>query len=134
MVGTYGTSSTRDQWAIVEFIWGSTYPNLGGDANKEAGGIEFASNYTKDARIANYILSLSKIKGFINSNKPMLTRLQWNNGGGHAIVFSGYNEDKIRCIDPWEDTPTTYYSYDDLKNGGDFLTGSGKVIGNVYYK
>ena len=134
MVGTYGISTSRDQEAIVAFIWGSTLPDVGGSANNEAAGIEYVSEYKKDALISSKILSFNTIKGQINGNRPVLANLRWNSGSGHAIVFSGYSGDRIYCIDPWEDTASTYYAYEDLKNGGDFSTGSGRVIGNVYYR
>ena len=133
MVGKYGVSTTRNQWGVVELIWGSAYPNLGGSVNNMVSGVEYVSEYTKDASSVSYLLSLSTIQSKIDQGKPMIGRLKWDEARGHAIVFSGYNGSNIRCIDPWEDTSTTYYSYDALLNGSTFLTGTGVISHTVYY-
>ena len=114
-------------------IWGSAYPNLGGSVNNMVSGVEYVSEYTKDASSVSYLLSLSTIQSKIDQGKPMIGRLKWDEERGHAIVFSGYNGSNIRRIDPWEDTSTTYYSYDALLNGSTFLTGTGVISHTVYY-
>lgn len=133
MVGRYGVSTSRDQWAVVNLIWGPTYPNQPGSVANMVSGVQFVSNYTKQAKSSSSLLSLSNIQSRINSGKPMIARLAWNSGDGHAIVLSGYSNSQIRCIDPWENTSTTYYEYNKLKNGGSFLTGTGKATHTVYY-
>lgn len=59
---------------------------------------------------------------------------QWDSGGGHAMVIAGYSGDRLLCIDPWGDTNNYFYSYSDIKDGGEFATGTGKSRGIVYYK
>lgn len=49
MVGKYSTSSSKDQWYIVDFIWGPTFPNVGGSVANMASSVQFASDYSKSA-------------------------------------------------------------------------------------
>ncbi len=135
MVGKYGVSTSRDQWGVVELIWGNACPNLGGSVNNMVSGVEYVSGYTKDAKFVAYLLSNSTIQSNINNGKPMIGRLEWakDKDSGHAIVFSGYDGSKILCIDPWENTKTTYYTYQQLSTGGTFLTGTGKISHTIYY-
>lgn len=133
MVGKYGTSSSRTQWEVVNLIWGPTYPNVSGSVANMVSGVQYVSNYTKSAKSINVLLTLSNVQSYINAGKPMIARLAWNTSGGHAIVLSGYSDNRIRCIDPWENTSTTYYLYTSLNSGGTFLTGSGKVSHTIYY-
>lgn len=133
MVGKYGVSTSRDQTAVVNLIWGSSLPNRSGSVANMVSGVQYVSNYTKSAKSVNCLLSLNNVQSYINAGKPMIGRIAWNSSGGHAIVFSGYKDSSIRCIDPWENTSTTYYSYTTLYNGGTFLTGTGKISHTVYY-
>lgn len=135
MVGGWRVSTSRDQWAVVNLIWGGTYPDLPGSVDNIVSGVQFVSGYTKSAKSVNEMLSYSSIQSNINASKPMVGLLRWNNGGGHAIVFAGYNDDnnKVRCIDPLENTATQYYTYNALKYSGTFSTGSGQITHTVYY-
>ena len=69
----------------------------------------------------------------INAGKPMIIRMGWNAGGGHAIVGAGYSDSSIYAIDPWENTSNRYYAYTLLKNGGTIATGTGKATHAVLY-
>lgn len=133
MVGKYNVSTARDQWGVVELIRGNTYPDKGGTPSNMVSGIEYVSEYTKDASWVGYLLSITTIQSYINQGKPMIGRLDWGDNKGHAIVFSGYNNSNVRCIDPWQNTSTTYYTYDALSNGGTFLTGTGQISHTIYY-
>lgn len=134
MVGAYKTTYPKDQWAIVGFIYGTSYPNVAGSISNVVSGVEYASNYTKDARSSAFI-SLTSLTNEISAKQhPVLIRIGWSNSNsGHVVVASGYNGSDIKIIDPWENTATQYYTYSSLANGGTFANGTGTATHVVLY-
>lgn len=133
MVGKYGTSSKLTQRDAVRLIWGDTYPNKAGTVANMVSCVQYISDYKKKAKSVSCLLSLENIKNNINAGKPMIGRISWTNGDGHAVVFSGYNDAKIRIVDPAKNKPIIYLSYNDLKSKAKFKSGTGKITHTVYY-
>lgn len=48
-------------------------------------------------------VSYSGVANEINSNRPILTRIQWSSGGGHMMVISGFraSDQTVEWYDPW---------------------------------
>lgn len=134
MLGRYGHSTSKDQRAVVGLIWGNSYPNLGGSMDNIASGVEYVSDYTKDAYVTNSFISLSAINTEINNNRPLCIGLTWNSGGGHAVVADGYDAGMVRIIDPWETVATKYYVYTGIRDGATFGTGYGYADSTVRYR
>ena len=132
MVGGYKVSGAPTQWQVVELIFGNAYPNVGGSVDNMVSGVQYVSKYTKKAYVSSFS-SLSSLQSEINAGKPMIIRMGWNAGGGHAIVGAGYSDSSIYAIDPWENTSNRYYAYTLLKNGGTIATGTGKATHAVLY-
>ena len=132
MVGGYKVSGAPTQWQVVELIFGNAYPNVGGSVDNMVSGVQYVSKYTKKAYVSSFS-SLPSLQSEINAGKPMIIRMGWNAGGGHAIVGAGYSDSSIYAIDPWENTSNRYYAYTLLKNGGTIATGTGKATHAVLY-
>lgn len=75
MVGKYGVSTSRDQTAVVNLIWGSSLPNRSGSVANMVSGVQYVSNYTKSAKSVNCLLSLNNVQSYINAGKPMIGRI-----------------------------------------------------------
>jgi hypothetical protein len=133
MIGTYqNTDSNRTQWDVVKQIKGSNYPNVGGSVTDIKNGITYASmdlvTYTSGST-----LSWSNHTSNIDNSNPIAMWIAWdNNGGAHAVVCAGTKTTSgtnyLYVIDPWEDTDSTWYGYEALKNGTTLLTGNGKYM------
>lgn len=130
MIGTYHNSdSSRTQWDVVKKIKGSSYPNVGGTTTDIKNGIKYASEDLVTYSSGS-ILSWSSHTSNISNGDPIGVWLSWDSGGSHAVVCAGTkttsNTNYLYILDPWEDTDSTWYSYDALKNGTTLLTGTGK--------
>lgn len=132
MVGTYNTTSNLRQYEIVYYFYGESYPDVAGNVNQIATGINYSSNYTKSAYVSNFF-TLSSIKSNIDKAHPFVIRLAWNSGGGHAVACAGYSGSSIYVIDPWPGISNRYYPYDMLLSGGSFATGTGKAFHVIAY-
>jgi len=66
----------------------------------------------------------------IDSSNPIAMWIAWDNGDAHAVVCAGTKTisgtNYLYVIDPWEDTDSTWYGYEAIKNGTTLLTGKGK--------
>lgn len=131
MVGSYQNDSAGiDQWDIVRHIKGSIfnrYPNVGGSDSNIVEAVEYASDDTVDYTYSS-IISLSSHETHIDNGDPIVMKIHWNGGGNHAVVCSGYKNDYLYVVDPWENTTKAYYDYTDLKNGTTIQTGTGEYI------
>jgi len=130
MIGTYqNPDSNRTQWDVVKKIKGSDYPNVGGTVTDIKNGIKYASmdlvTYTSGST-----LSWSDHTSNIDSSNPIAMWIAWDNGDAHAVVCAGTKTisgtNYLYVIDPWEDTDSTWYGYEVIKNGTTLLTGKGK--------
>lgn len=132
MVGSYNVSTTIGQEDVVARAWGNTLPNVAGNVSLVASSIEYVSNYTKSSSVKSFF-SLSEAQAQIDKSHPFAIRMLWDSGTGHIIVCAGYNAAALYIIDPWENTPTRYYSYSTLSNGGTIETGTGHATNVVVY-
>ena len=138
MVGRYqNSSSTRDQWDIVKYIKGSSYPNEGGSNSEIEKAIRYASENTVTYNTSN-TLTFANHENHIDNSDPLVVRMDWNSGGAHAVVCAGYktsgSTNYIYLIDPIEDTTKEYYNYTSLKNGTSIQTGTGKYTKSIHIK
>lgn len=138
MVGRYQNSnSTRDQWAVVKEVKGSSYPNDGGTTSEIQQGIRYASvntvTYTNSST-----LTFAKHESHIDNSDPLVVWMSWNSGNAHVVVCAGYktsgSTDYLYLIDPIEDTTKEYYNYTSLKNGTSIQSGTGKYTTTIYKK
>lgn len=134
-VGGYNLNNYRDQYDIVNYIKGSSSINEGGTNDEIMRAINYSSMNMKSASVYGEPFSFSRIVSSVDSLKPFVIIMRWNSGKGHAIVCSGYNSNNrlVYCVDPWEDTTNTYYSYSDLVNGTHIETGTGTFEDTIYY-
>lgn len=73
----------------------------------------------------NGTISYSKIKTMIEGwYSPILAHIAWTDGGAHAVVIYGYDDDDDDCVtymDPWgSNSRWNYTSIDDFKDNDDF--------------
>lgn len=118
MTGKYGVESSITQRDIVIKYKGSD-KNEGGNKYLIAFAIGYASDYTKHGKALEKLMSFDEAVALIDSNHPFVINMEWNSGGKHAVVCSGYNLDtkQIQIIDPWGNNETQYYSFDGICNG-----------------
>lgn len=117
MVGAYGVTTSLGQADVVALIHGNTLPNLGGSVNNMVSGVQYVSNYTKQAYSSGFV-SLASATAQINNSHPFIIRVAWDNGGGHAVVCAGYSDASLYIVDPEQSNATRYYSYTTFANGG----------------
>ena len=134
MTGKYGVESSITQRDIVIKYKGSD-KNEGGNKYLIAFAIGYASDYTKHGKALEKLMSFDEAVALIDSNHPFVINMEWNSGGKHALVCSGYNKENasVQIIDPWKDTKTTYYNYYAICHGIQLQTGNGKSIFMVTY-
>ncbi|MEZ3421980.1 MAG: C39 family peptidase [Eubacterium sp.] len=80
-------------------------------------------------------MSFDEAVALIDSNHPFVINMEWNSGGKHAVVCSGYNLDtkQIQIIDPWGSSRTRYYSFYDICRGTEIESGTGHADSMVIY-
>ena len=134
MVGIYNTESKITQTEIVKFIKNEIVDE-GGNAYEITDAINYASGYTKKSTPVVGHISYKQAVEKIDANHPFVVALEWNSGGAHAMVCSGYdkNENKVQIINPWKDIKTQYYNYKDIYLGVDIEGSFGKCIYMITY-
>jgi uncharacterized protein YvpB len=141
MVGKYkNPSSTFTQSSVSNYalgiipaIWKE--PNLPGLHNNVKMAIrKFGSSKITTVGGGNYTrYSLHTIQTMIDGDNPMIMYIRWNASFNfHAVVISGYKNDQLYVIDPWENYPDVYIDYNKAKNNvAQFATGLGKYFGSL---
>jgi hypothetical protein len=101
----YGKSYSQNEFCNLAFgrSTNSTCPN-----NQATLGNDQQAFLQIGISRGNYVtgtLSWSTVTSEINSNRPVMTRIQWSSGGGHMHVLYGYNPDNgfVYWGDPWPD-------------------------------
>ena len=73
------------------------------------------------------VLSYASHKANINSNKPMIAKINWYvSGGNHVVVVMGFDDSSnyLKLVDPWMSSPTTKYTYSSLIAGTNIQSGT----------
>lgn len=63
-------------------------------------------------------LSEDEVIQVTDAGRPFVFGWYWNTGGGHALVFDGYIDNKYYVHDPWQNNPTNAYTYQALTTAG----------------
>lgn len=126
MIGNY-----YGQYTTQSAIYLSVKGSIGNDTatlSEVTKAIEYASKRNV------YQIGVAQFSVFcvqMQMRRPAVIRMQWYSGGGHVYVVSGANEasgisvNSLRLIDPIEGVSERYYSYSQLCNGIDLVSGSG---------
>lgn len=120
MMGNY-LGNGYSQSEICKNVKGNTNNNTA-SLDEVTSAIKYATGktVTRSGIIALYTISRS-----IDNNKPLVIRMQWNSGGGHVVVVSGYNDAKVRLVDPASGCSTAWYTLSDLGSGTTIQSGTG---------
>jgi len=63
-------------------------------------------------------LSEEETKSCADSGSPFVFGWLWSQGGGHALVYDGYEGNQYFVHDPWQNNGTSAHSYYSLTNAG----------------
>ncbi|MDR1067648.1 MAG: C39 family peptidase [Clostridiales Family XIII bacterium] len=132
MIGSYKTGSLSAQSTIVRYVKGSAVNEGATDAEVRKA-IKYACGKTTYSQST---LSFIGHEDNIDSNLPLVAKMNWNGGGAHVVVVSGYNSSAsaktLRLIDPWGSVATKSYAYSSLVNGTSIGSGTGKYVTTFY--
>jgi len=138
MIGKYvNPSSTLSQGDVATSIAGLGLldePNFSAWFPAARKAVElFSEDEITGAYIYGDPMGFSLLAQNIDIKCPVLAYLSWDWLTGHDVVISGYHVDeKIRIVDPWEDTPTAYVPYLEAITGYQFYTGYGTYENSIY--
>lgn len=135
VVGKYVNPSSPDsQSSVVASMFLHDFDLPGFNFMSEIALKKFAADKIRVSGIHGKPMDFMQTTELISSANPLIGVLKWTATTGHIVVISGYGvkEEKIRIIDPWENTATTFVPYDKAINGFNFLTGTGKYTDCIY--
>ncbi|MBN1980397.1 MAG: hypothetical protein JW795_02615 [Chitinivibrionales bacterium] len=107
----YGFIKTQED--IVRAAFGSL-KNQGG-TDKEI--IPALSNNGVPSKNVTSITE-ANVKLYGDERRTFMFAWLWTSGGGHALVYDGYEGSQYYVVDPWQNTATQAFSYASLKNAG----------------
>ncbi|MYR42351.1 papain-like cysteine protease family protein [Streptomyces sp. SID5910] len=73
--------------------------------------------------VTSGVISYNAVQQQIDAKRPMMARIQWSSGGGHAEVLYGYDTSKswVYWGDPWpDDYRYNWATYDYYRSNSDF--------------
>ena len=113
------------QSAIVEYVMGSSV-NVGANIDQCKQAVDYATLIY--STIAGSAIPYANAKSELDDGEPIFIRIQWNSGGGHAVVASGYNlsAGTITIVDPAVGCGTQAYLYRTMVSNCQFESGTGK--------
>ncbi|WP_327356940.1 papain-like cysteine protease family protein [Streptomyces sp. NBC_01304] len=99
----FGRTYSQNQFCNAAFgrAQGSTCPNSQATLGNVQDGLDWAG--INPGSYVNGWLRYATVQTEINSNRPIETRIQWSNGGGHMHVIYGYDDANswVYWGDPW---------------------------------
>lgn len=133
MAGEYAYSACdKSQADLVKHVKGSVVNKTGSIWDVE-NAAEYATNDTLGLSALLGRWSLSKIRGAIDKDYPVIIRIETNISSGHFLVVRGYNtsNDNLVINDPWTQT-REIGSYSDLV-AGKWAHDTRKYANTVYF-
>lgn len=108
-----------------------TIVNRAANNSEAAYGFRVLSGY--NTTIYNTPISLATAKSLLNSYIPFYVNLHLRDGGAHAVVCGGYNDnDELLLIDPQVGCGQKFYKYYVMKSGFGFESGRGTWASGYY--
>ncbi|EFF88224.1 conserved hypothetical protein [Streptomyces sp. e14] len=119
----FGYKYTQTQFCNAAFNrpQGSSCPN--NQATLEDDQTAFRWMGLSSGTVTSSAISYSSVQRQIDAQQPMMARIQWSSGGGHAEVLYGYDASKswVYWGDPWpDDTRYNWATYDYYRSNSDF--------------
>ncbi|MDG4860760.1 papain-like cysteine protease family protein [Streptomyces sp. T-3] len=99
----FGRNYSQNQFCNAAFgrAQGTSCPNWQATLGNVQDGLDWAG--INPGSYVNGWLRYATVQTEINSNRPIETRIQWSNGGGHMHVIYGYDDTNswVYWGDPW---------------------------------
>lgn len=122
----YGNNVTQS--GIAYQILGN-YNNVPGTDSQVKSAIYYAIGHKYSISLKNNALSYDDMQKNISGYRPIPIKVQWNSGGAHAVIISGYDANhNVTIVDPYGNSATRSYSYDKLRTGITLASGTGRYI------
>lgn len=135
MTGKFITGTLKSQSSIVNEVKNAII-DQGATDNEMTNALRYACDYQKNWDfITNPYFEYQDALAVLDARKTFTIHFEWSVSSWHYVVCGGYSRtgSKLRIIDTWEDSSTTYYNYDFLRTGVDIQSGTGWWNGTHKY-
>lgn len=118
--------TVKSQENIVKTIKGAVI-NKGGTDSDVASAIQYACDAKYSVKTKG-VQTYSTVQSNIAGNKLIGVKMEWNSGGVHAVVLTGYTTTGgVTLVDPAVNCGKANYSYNMLVSGTRIQSGTGKL-------